>query len=55
MPNVNSDVQVVPIAISKLKLRLNSWQKYSHLLHMTWEASSPSPFTFTLSGLTRLG
>ncbi|MEG4502072.1 IMS domain-containing protein [Microcoleus sp. F6_B4] len=33
----------------------NSWQKYSHLLHMTWEASSPSPFTFTLSGLTRLG
>ena len=22
---------------------------------MTWEALSPSPFTFTLSGLTRLG
>jgi len=29
----------------------HSWQKYSHLL--TWEALSPSPFTFTLSGLTR--
>ena len=36
-------------------IRTYSWQKYSHLLHMTWEALSPSPFTFTLSGLTRLG
>jgi len=42
--------------LSDLRVELNdSWQKYSHLLHMTWEALSPSPFTFTLSGLTRLG
>ncbi len=43
------------LANSTVKEITNSWQKYSHLLHMTWEALSPSPFTFTLSGLTRLG